>query len=83
MLLAGLTAGFGSGLGRPLRDKVVLSLATAQRNISAAIVVAVSIGGDVIVFTLVGALVLPIVLIVLAGEHGRRQPDAASASPPG
>jgi predicted Na+-dependent transporter len=75
VLIAGLAAGFGSGFGRPLRDQVVLSFATAQRNIAAAIVIAVSIGGDVIIFTLVGALVIPIVLIVLAGEHGRRQPD--------
>lgn len=73
ILLAGLAAGFGSGLGRPLGDRVVLSFATAQRNIAAAIVVAVAIGGDVMIFTLVGALVIPIVLIVLAGEHGRRQ----------
>ena len=50
----------------------MLSLATAQRNIAAALVVAISIGGDTLLYTLVGALVIPIVLIVLAGEVGRR-----------
>jgi predicted Na+-dependent transporter len=82
VLLAGLASGFVSGFGRPLRDQVVLSFATAQRNIAAALVIAASIGGDTIVFTLVGALVIPIVLIVLAGEHGRRQTaDSATPSP--
>ncbi|MGA7689738.1 MAG: hypothetical protein WCA29_10995 [Jiangellales bacterium] len=33
---------------------------------------AASLGGEVIVLTLVAALLMPIVLIVLAGEIGRR-----------
>ena len=37
----------------------MLGLATAQRNIAAALVVASSIGGDTLLYTLVGALVIP------------------------
>ncbi len=80
VLVAGLVAGHLAGLGRAPGDRSVTALATAQRNIAAAIVVAVSVGGDAVVLTLVGALVIPIVLIVLAGELGRRAaPSATSA----
>ena len=72
ILAAGLLTGYLAGLGRPSGDRTITALATAQRNIAAAIVVAASLGGDVIVLTLVGALVIPIVLIVLAGELGKR-----------
>ena len=47
--------------------------------IAAALVIATSIGGDTIVYTLVGALTIPVVLIVLAGQIGKRA--AASAVP--
>jgi predicted Na+-dependent transporter len=80
ILVAGLAAGYLAGLGRPSGDRVITALASAQRNIAAAIVVATSLGGDVIVLTLVGALVIPIVLIVLAGELGRRVGGARAAS---
>ncbi|MEX1336359.1 MAG: bile acid:sodium symporter [Candidatus Limnocylindrales bacterium] len=72
VLAAGLVFGYASGIGRSRQDVTVLALATAQRNIAAALVVAASLGGDVIVLTMVGALVIPIVLIVLAGELGKR-----------
>jgi BASS family bile acid:Na+ symporter len=77
VLLAGLISGYLAGVGRSQRDRTVLGFATAQRNISAAIVVATSLGGNVIVLTLVGALVIPIVLIILAAELGRRLSHAA------
>jgi predicted Na+-dependent transporter len=80
ILVAGLVFGYLAGYGRSKSDMTVSGLATAQRNISAAIVVAGSLGGDVIVLTLVGALVIPIVLIVLAGELGKR---VGAASAPG
>ena len=38
--------------------------------------------GDVVVLTMVGALVIPIVLIVLAGELGRRLGPSDDASEP-
>ena len=72
VLAAGLATGYLAGVGRSKSDKTVLGFATAQRNISAAIVVATSLGGNVIVLTLVGALVIPIVLILLAAELGKR-----------
>jgi BASS family bile acid:Na+ symporter len=72
VLVAGLAFGYLSGIGRAGSDRTVLGLATAQRNIAAALVVAASLSGDVVVLTLVGALVIPIVLIVLAGELGKR-----------
>jgi len=79
VLVVALAAGWLAGFGRPAGDRLVVALGTAQRNIAAAIVVATSLGGDVIVFTLVGALVIPIVLIVLAGEIGRRTAAAPVA----
>lgn len=80
VLVAGLASGWLAGVGRP-GDRVLLGLATAQRNIAAAILVATTIGGDVVVLTLVGALVLPIVLIVLAGAIGKRVDAPAAATP--
>ena len=72
ILVTGLIAGYLAGYGRSGGDMVVTGLATAQRNIAAALVVAASLGGDIIVMTMVGALVIPIVLIVVAGELGKR-----------
>jgi predicted Na+-dependent transporter len=74
VLLAALASGYLASAGRPGSDRNVWALATGQRNISAALVVAASLGGEVIVLTLVAALLIPIVLIVLAGELGRRAP---------
>lgn len=82
VLVAGLVAGWLAGWSQP-GERVLLGLATAQRNIAAALVVASSLGGDTLLYTLVGALVIPVVLIVLAGEVGRRraarQPAPAQA----
>lgn len=80
VLVAALASGWLAGVGRP-GDRVLLGLATAQRNIAAAILVALTIGGDVVVLTLVGALVMPIVLIVLAGAIGKRVKAPAAATP--
>ncbi len=78
ILLAGLAAGYLVGYGHSKGDMVVTALATSQRNIAAAIVVAASLGGDTIVLTMVGALVIPIALIVVAGELGKRMSAAAA-----
>jgi predicted Na+-dependent transporter len=78
VLVAGFVAGWLAGAGRTGSDRQVLGLATAQRNISAALVVAASLGGDTVVRTLVAALVIPVVLIVLAGELGRRAPQVGT-----
>ena len=79
VLVTGLVAGWLVGWNRP-EDRVMLGLATAQRNIAAALVVASSLGGDTLLYTLVGALVIPIVLIVVAGEVGRRLATRPSAA---
>jgi predicted Na+-dependent transporter len=71
ILVTALVAGWLGGLGRPSGDRVLFGLATANRNIAAALVIASTIGGDVVVYTLVGALTIPVLLIVLAGQLGR------------
>jgi BASS family bile acid:Na+ symporter len=80
LLVAAVAAGWIAAYGQPTRDRTVVALATAQRNIAAAIVIAVPMGGDTLVYTLVGALVIPVVLIVLAGELGRRLAVVASST---
>jgi BASS family bile acid:Na+ symporter len=84
ILVTALVAGYLGGLGRPSADRALFGLATANRNIAAALVIASTIGGDVVVYTLVGALTIPVLLIVLAGQLGRRAaaaPAAAVAQP--
>ncbi len=81
VLVAGAGAGWLAGAGRPSSDRTVLGLATAQRNISAALVIAASLGGETVVRTLVAALVIPVVLIAVAGELGRRHGRTAAPTP--
>lgn len=71
ILAAAWAAGWFAAAGRGPRDRSVLALASAQRNISVALVVASSLGPDVITSTLVASLVIPIVLLGVAGELGR------------
>lgn len=75
-----LGAGWLAGAGRLRPMRTVTTLGTAQRNISAALVVAGSLGGDVVVMTLVAGLSLVVALIVLAGEVGRRAAGVAEAA---
>lgn len=82
VLAAGLVTGFFVAPGRSRGDRTVLALATAQRNISAALVIAVTLSPDVAVRTLVAALLVPIVLIALAGEIGKRRAVGESAAQP-
>lgn len=72
ILLVGLFAGWLAGNGRASGERTLMGLATANRNIAAALVIASSIGGDTVVYTLVGALTIPVVLIVIAGQIGKR-----------
>jgi predicted Na+-dependent transporter len=65
----GYLLSFGSGAD----DRKVSALATAQRNLSAALLVGASIGDtDTLVMTLVASLVLVVLLIVISGEIGKR-----------
>ncbi len=66
----------GYVLGGPDKDsKRVTSLGTAQRNISAAFVIALSNFEDpnILTMLIVGSLLMLIILMVLAGELGRRK----------
>jgi predicted Na+-dependent transporter len=60
----------------------VVGLGTAQRNVSAAMVVASSnfADPDVLVMIILGALLMLVVLMPLAGELGRRRSAPAAAS---
>lgn len=75
VVAVGLVAGAAIAARGPAPKRDVLALATAQRNISAALVVATQLGGDVLVYALVGAICIPVVLMVVAGEIGRRHPS--------
>lgn len=77
LVVAALAAGYLAGTGRPGEVRRVAMLGTAQRNISAALVVAGSLGGDVTVLTLVAGLALIVVMLVTAGELGKRAPTAS------
>jgi predicted Na+-dependent transporter len=87
-----VVACFASGylLGGSGRDqRVVTALGTAQRNLSAALLIAATSFEDtpeVLVTVMVASLVLTGTLLLAAAEMGRRQPKAAAAgadrSPP-
>ncbi|ROS78842.1 bile acid:sodium symporter family protein [Cellulomonas sp. PhB143] len=79
LLVVGLVVGYLAATGRPGGDKQLVALGAAQRNISAALVIAVSLGDDVVVRTLVAALIVPILLILLAAELGKRHEARAGA----
>lgn len=75
LLLIVLTFAAGYLLGGPARDtRPVLALGTAQRNIAAALVVGAQnfSDPDVIVMLMVGAVLMLAVLMLTAGELGRR-----------
>ncbi len=77
--------GLGFFLGGPAADtKPVVGLGTAQRNVSAAMVVAAGNFSDpgVLVMIIVGALLMLVLLMLTAGELGRRGQPADAASQP-
>jgi predicted Na+-dependent transporter len=80
LLAVALLVGYVVGYGRARSISDVTMLATGQRNISAALVVAGSLGGDVVVLTLVGGLVIVLALLVIAGEVGKRAEAAQGTS---
>lgn len=73
LVVVALAAGWLGGAGRSAGDREVLALGAAQRNVAAALVIAPTIGGEVVVRTLAGAVVLPVLLMLLAAELGRRR----------
>jgi predicted Na+-dependent transporter len=75
ILLIGLSLAIGYALGSSLQTRPVMGLGTAQRNIAAAMVVATGNFADdpnVLTMVLVGAMMMLIILLPLAGEMGKR-----------
>jgi predicted Na+-dependent transporter len=82
-ILVSLVIGYLLG-GSDARDKSVMGLGTAQRNISAALVVAAqNFTADVITYLLVIAIIGLVVLMPAAGEIGKRLNGAPEAEQPG
>ena len=82
-ILISLIIGYLLG-GSDRGDKSVMGLGTAQRNISAALVVAgQNFNSDVITYLLVIAIVGLVVLMPAAGELGKRMPASGEAEQPG
>ncbi|HEX5827940.1 MAG TPA: bile acid:sodium symporter [Candidatus Limnocylindrales bacterium] len=79
IFVVALVSGWLAGMGRPAGDRMLLGLATANRNIAAGLVIAASIGGDTLVYTLVGALTLPVMLIAIARRIGKNAVAAPAA----
>jgi predicted Na+-dependent transporter len=76
LIVASLAIGYTLG-GKSPQGKSVVGLGTAQRNIAAAMVVASGNFADdpkVLTMILVGALLMLVILMPLAGEIGRRMP---------
>jgi BASS family bile acid:Na+ symporter len=64
-------------------DRSVMGLGTAQRNVSAALVVAgQNFGADVLTYVLVMAIISLVLLMPAAGELGKRMKGAAEAEQP-
>ena len=81
-ILISLIIGFLLG-GSDRGNKNVLGLGTAQRNISAALVVAgQNFSSDVITYVLVIAIISLVVLMPVAGELGKRMKEPAEAEQP-
>lgn len=73
MVAGGLLVGYLLSFGGPPAERQVVALGTAQRNLSAALLVGASFGdAETLVMTLVASLVLVVALIVVAGEMGKR-----------
>jgi BASS family bile acid:Na+ symporter len=83
-----LAVAFGAGFllaGGPEKQRSVLGLGTAQRNLSAAIVVAAQNFGDdpeVITMVMVGGIIGLIILFAAAGELGKRATAQLGATTP-
>lgn len=79
-ILISLVLGYFLGGSDP-RDRSVMGLGTAQRNISAALVVAAqNFSPDVITYLMVIAVVGLVILMPAAGEIGKRIQGSASAA---
>jgi len=74
LVVGALVIGYLLSFGGAAADRKVAALGAGQRNLSAALLVGASFGdAETLVMTLVAALVLQVLLIVLAGEIGKRE----------
>jgi predicted Na+-dependent transporter len=74
----GMIIGYFLSFGSDTYTRKVASLGTGQRNLAAALLVGASFGdAEILVMTLVSALVLQVLMIVIAGELGKRGAMAA------
>jgi BASS family bile acid:Na+ symporter len=73
LVVGALLIGYLLSSGSDKTDRKVAALGTAQRNLSAALLVGASFGdAETLVMTLVASLVLMVSLIVVGGETGKR-----------
>lgn len=81
LVVGALVIGHLLSFGSDAADRKVAALGTAQRNLSAALLVGASFGdAETLVMTLVACLVLMVSLIVIGGEIGRRGTPAEATS---
>jgi predicted Na+-dependent transporter len=74
LVVAALLIGYLLSFGSDAADRKVAALGTAQRNLSAALLVGASFGdAETLIMTLVASLVLAVALIVAGGEIGKRE----------
>jgi predicted Na+-dependent transporter len=73
LVVGALLMGYLLSFGSDTTDRKVVALGTAQRNLSAALLVGASFGdAETLVMTLVASLVLMVSLIIVGGEIGKR-----------
>jgi len=74
LTIGALVIGYFLSFGSEATDRKVTALGTGQRNLSAALLVGASFGdSETLVMTLVASLILAVLLILIAGEIGKRQ----------
>lgn len=79
LVAGGMAIGYFLNVTSPPSVRNVASLGTGQRNLSAALLVGASLGSaEALVMTLVAALILQVLMIVIAGEIGKRQTATAT-----
>lgn len=81
LVVGSLLIGYFLSFGSDAADRKVTALGTGQRNLAAALVVASGLGDtEALVMTLVASLVLMVLLLVIAGEIGKRETAVQSNS---
>jgi predicted Na+-dependent transporter len=80
LVVGTLIIGYLLSFGSDATDRKVEALGTGQRNLSAALLVGASFGdAETLVMTLVASLILAVMLIVIAGEIGKREKGGQAA----